>query len=516
MLVWFPEVLNCGAGSGAGGPVRRTADHPNRWTHPLGERGRVSESQLLTVMTSLLPHVSELNGEGSRADQVSGFELVQLDGGEPVRLPPGDSVLGRGPLLGISDKRVSRHHGLLENLEGELRLKPTHINPCFVQSSLTDDPRPLQRDVWHRLQDGDLFSLLPGRLVYQVVAVGGAQHTPSQMFEEPPASLQPDEEPAPVIGQDGAQTTPQEEAPPPSLPHQERVDRPTGRTQEDQRGVALEPRRRSLPAWMMAAVAPHSSSSFSPRGSSGVKGRKGAAGKRAKTSPPEEEEEEEEEVKKMRRKIPDEEDVAPPTTVESPPCLLFSGGPGGGATLTRVSVLQVPEGRPGGSSRSRVRTEGEEEGGGATSRPAPPTSNSGPTAPPPQAARPPCPYGKDCYRKNPLHFQESSHPGDPDYEEEEEEDDDDRPECPYGNGCYRKNPLHRKEYKHTQRPATRTRTAPQKSPASDEDEVDSFIDDDSADAGDDSDYVPPDSDDGGKEELELLQREAKNFLRKRK
>lgn len=46
------------------------------------------------------------------------------------------------------------------------------MNPCFVQSSLSDDPRPLQRDAWFPLQDGDLFSLLPGQLIYRVVAVG--------------------------------------------------------------------------------------------------------------------------------------------------------------------------------------------------------------------------------------------------------------------------------------------------------------------------------------------------------
>lgn len=42
-------------------------------------------------------------------------------------------------------------------------------------------------------------------------------------------------------------------------------------------------------------------------------------------------------------------------------------------------------------------------------------------------------------RKNPVHFQESSHPGDSDYEEEKTEDgdDDERPECPYGTHCYR-------------------------------------------------------------------------------
>ena len=48
----------------------------------------------------------------------------------------------------------------------------THVNPCFVCSSLSDDPRPLQKDSWASLQDGDLFSLLPGQLIYRVVAVG--------------------------------------------------------------------------------------------------------------------------------------------------------------------------------------------------------------------------------------------------------------------------------------------------------------------------------------------------------
>ena len=51
--------------------------------------------------------------------------------------------------------------------------RQTHVNPCFVQSSLTDDPRPLHRDSWHRLHHGDLFSLLPGHMVYRVEAVGG-------------------------------------------------------------------------------------------------------------------------------------------------------------------------------------------------------------------------------------------------------------------------------------------------------------------------------------------------------
>ncbi|XP_068607549.1 aprataxin and PNK-like factor [Brachionichthys hirsutus] len=437
---------------------------------------------------------------------MSGFGLVHLDGGGPTRLPPGETVLGRGPLLGISDKRVSRHHGLLENLNGELRLKPTHINPCFVQSSLTDDPRPLQRGSWHPLRDGDLFSLLPGTLIYKVESVGGAHGPPrnSRMLEEepPPASPRPDVSPVALIGQDGAQPPPQEEPPPEAPSHQEKQQQEEQEEQQEQRDVAPpEPRGRILPAWMMADLAPHSSSySPSPKVPSGVKGRKGAAGKRAKLSSPEEEElSKEEGPKKRRRKMADEEDVALSSTVE-------------------FIDLEVPvERRLSGST-----VEGGAEEGGATSEKAQReieresvASDSGSAAPPTPGLRAPCPYGRDCYRKNPLHFQECSHPGDTDYEEEEEEAD--RPECPYGTDCYRKNLLHRKEYKHTKTPATRTRTAPRNNPAADEDEDDGFINDDSEDVADDSDYVPPDSDDDGEEEdIKRLQREAKAFLMKRR
>lgn len=48
------------------------------------------------------------------------------------------------------------------------------------------------------------------------------------------------------------------------------------------------------------------------------------------------------------------------------------------------------------------------------------------------------------------------------------------------------------------------------------DEDDSFINDDSEDGGDDSDYAPPDSDDSGKEDIRRLQKEAQAFLKKRK
>ncbi|XP_010768055.1 aprataxin and PNK-like factor [Notothenia coriiceps] len=220
---------------------------------------------------------------------MSGFDLLPVDGGggEPIHLPPGETVLGRGPLLGVSDKRVSRLHGLLENLNGQLRLKPTHLNPCFVQSLLSDDPRPLQRDVWFPLQDGDLFSLMPGQFIYRVVAVGGGDRTPrnSQMFEEAEkeeeeerlVSPEPDVEPPPAVGQ----SLPQEESTPAAPSEQQEVDKRSltkgdsaqPKEEEEDKQNVVSPsvtRTRVLPAWMMAAAAasqsPSSSSSYIPKG----------------------------------------------------------------------------------------------------------------------------------------------------------------------------------------------------------------------------------------------------------
>ncbi|XP_035855861.1 aprataxin and PNK-like factor [Sander lucioperca] len=486
---------------------------------------------------------------------MSGFDLVRVDGGgrgDPIHLPPGETVLGRGPLLAVSDKRVSRLHGLLENLNGQLRLKPTHLNPCFVQSSLTDSPRPLQRDSWYPLRDGDLFSLLPGHFIYKVVAVGGEDRTPrnSQLFEEEeelPVSPEPDVGPPPPVGP----TPPRNEPAPAALSDQEEADngrlnkadcaQPT--EEEDDRKHVTPPvtKRRVLPAWMMAAVADThspSSSSSSPKVPTAAKrskapstSAKGAAAKQAtppKTSSPEgaglsEEEEEEVRPKKRRRKRSDEEQTTSRLKTDLPP--------------------QQPSVRlPSESKRSEMSDESdafpmetdEAEGGGETStadrnvakngqrltkRAESLAANSGAASGP--RLRTPCPYGKSCYRKNPVHFQECSHPGDTDYEEDEEEEEEtveaDRPECPYGTDCYRKNPLHRKEYKHTKKPARATRAVPKKDDGDEDDgDDDSFINDDSDDAGDDSDYLPPVSDDSDKEDVKALQKEAKAFMKRKK
>lgn len=159
--------------------------------------------------------------------------------------------------------------------------------------------------------------------------------------------------------------------------------------------------------------------------------------------------------------------------------------------------------------------------------------------------RVPCKYGVRCYRVNPVHKDEFSHPGDQDFVSAEE-DNDDKPECEYGTSCYRQNPQHKRDYTHTQAPILAAAPINQKKrrrKSNQEDESDndnyydlddSFIDDaedeESYEESEDEDYVPDSTEmnqellkeeawkataDDTPEVLELLE-EAKNYLRNKK
>ncbi|NXT57211.1 APLF factor, partial [Pluvianellus socialis] len=137
--------------------------------------------------------------------------------------------------------------------------------------------------------------------------------------------------------------------------------------------------------------------------------------------------------------------------------------------------------------------------------------------------RTPCMYGTSCYRKNPIHFQQFSHPNDDDYHETEiltQDNNDNRPECPYGTACYRKNPQHKLEYKHS---APAGRRAAEKDGTNDDepneyDLNDSFIDDEEEECeptDEDSDWEPS-SEDKDNEDVETLVQEARRFVKTKK
>ena len=152
--------------------------------------------------------------------------------------------------------------------------------------------------------------------------------------------------------------------------------------------------------------------------------------------------------------------------------------------------------------------------------------------------REPCVYGKSCYRKNPDHFNEYSHPGDADYfcnSSSDDDDNDHRPECEYGLQCYRKNLSHKRKFKHTIRITPKRLATKQKNAATadghnsdDYDLDDSFIDDDDLeeeDLSDDSDWAPSGnkkdkknnaSDNSTDEDVSDLLTSAKKFVKNKK
>ncbi|XP_019905468.2 aprataxin and PNK-like factor isoform X2 [Esox lucius] len=487
---------------------------------------------------------------------MAGFHLVPVGGGStPINLPEGETLLGRGPFLG------------------------THVNPCFCQTSLDDPPQPLERDQWHRLGQGDIFSLLPGKYMYKVVAVAGEYGTlkNSQALQDEeeaivktPSSPEPGDDHAVTTGQGMRGTShtqeleselqdsldqkkPDDELPTPATPKQAKGV--LAEAEKDQNKLKVEPKKRVLPAWMMVPVASLTSPSTSKgAGNRGVRiatpmtNTNQVTAKRGRATAPssgeESEHSEAEPVPRKRiRRINSEEDeeggvvqskaalkarqqVKPSNfedSEESDHSVMEVDEDGEKRSGEDVSAANDSSPSTSGVKHSEAKNKGrdpknaqkvskaEHQGSGAISGPA--------QSKPP--LRTPCQYGKHCYRKNPFHFQECSHPGDSDYEnyseevdEDDEADNGDRPECPYGTDCYRKNPLHRKEYRHSKK--TRAKKPVSYNNEEEDDDSgdnDSFINDESEDNDEDSDYEPPDSDDSGKEDLERLKKEAKNFMR---
>merc|ERR1712018_43314 len=83
-----------------------------------------------------------------------------------------------------------------------------------------------------------------------------------------------------------------------------------------------------------------------------------------------------------------------------------------------------------------------------------------------------CKYMNNCYRSNPSHRREFSHPTDSDWNQGE---------CPYGTTCYRRNPVHKSRFTHSQRRAAINainRLKDDKS-SNDEDDLDDYLEDES-------------------------------------
>uniref|UniRef100_A0A7M5XGX5 Aprataxin and PNK-like factor n=1 Tax=Clytia hemisphaerica TaxID=252671 RepID=A0A7M5XGX5_9CNID len=560
--------------------------------------------------------------------------LLSCDTGETFKVVHGETLIGRGPFLKVTDSKVSRKHAILKNAEdGEISLKPIHKNPTFLYIESTDYWRPLQKDIWHTLQHGSKISLLPNSLKFEVIS---KKRSTVECLKENGSEKKKSENAATAKEENKVK----EDSPP--------VEIKMSSTASGKSLLRTKPlpskknAKRQLPSWMLnvstggdakkktgikrelkskkANISTEQNDMSKTIGGESSKGRKTSHGLKSPDLSDDEVLPEKKTLAKESHLIDEDETKSPLKLAREssfPPSLDTPGSSKRSVLGARVPVQPQPDlldkllglgsykptkkppithkkskespltssepkesssresldkkdssflsqlmdsvstkskrkMNPVENSESRdeeSKANDDDEDGKAESKPSQPSSKK-PKNEDEDNKLPRCPYGRQCYRRNPNHFQEYLHDSDHDDDDDEGDkdedadgDDDERPECQYGLSCYRQNPLHKKQFKHTKdvsntRDLSAKRNRPQRTTAntgkkksvladdSDDDGEnnaydydDSFIDDDGddddyddGDNSSDEDFVPPGDGDDGDEDLSELVSEAKDFI----
>ncbi|MBZ3872784.1 Aprataxin and PNK-like factor [Sciurus carolinensis] len=505
-----------------------------------------------------------------------GFELQPQDGGPRVALAPGETVIGRGPLLGITDKRVSRRHAILEVVGGQLRIKPIHTNPCFYHSSEKSQPLPMKINLWRWLNPGDSFSLLVDKYIFHVFATHSETEMEctlrnSQMLDEDNILNEAPKSPVTYLPDKTTGTSQLERS-----TELAKIQTTTTNSvsflgecrdfSKQQSNPAQ--RKRVLPAWMLAEnLSDQNLSALVIGGDNNIIQGYGKEGickdkpqvnmtqqgrKRLISSGNSESILAEEDAGKKCKNADQEESVI--SSKERPESFSTAtlSNTDTNTRKTNTQRNEIPIEELGKVSEHKIITKGtpnkedkavscsesslsvsgrsvcsESQGSHPESTSDPSsaetlhakTSDSVPGGSEEnKVKRTSCMYGANCYRKNPVHFQHFSHPGDSDYggvQVTDQDETDDRPECPYGASCYRKNPQHKIEYRHSTCTDEDNDDVGQ---PNESDLNDSFLDDEEEEyepTDEDSDWEPG-KEDQEKEDVEELLKEAKKFMKRKK
>ncbi|KAK2507450.1 hypothetical protein MC885_004620 [Smutsia gigantea] len=480
----------------------------------------------------------------------------------------------------ITDRRVSRRHAILEVVGGKLRIKPIHTNPCFYQSSEKSQLLPLKKNLWRWLNPGDSFSLLVNKYVFRVLSTDSEMEIEctlrnSQMLDE--------DDKLNETPKSSAINLPDETTGAQQLERVKEIAKTQDTAANDMSFLGEcgdfskqqsnpAQRKRILPAWMLTENLRDQNLSEPVSGDDNVTQGSRKEGvckdksqvnitqqgrKRLIPSGSSESTSAEQDMGKKCKNADQEESIISSKEVPQSFSATTLSDTEGNNTKTNTQRNKIPVEELDKVSEHKTITKGtpnkEDKAGSCSesclsaedksfnneSQGSHPESSSDPSSPEtlhtkatdsvPQGSkenkvkRTSCMYGANCYRKNPVHFQHFSHPGDSDYGCVPvicQDEMDDRPECPHGASCYRKNPQHKIEYRHN--------TLPEGS-ISDEDNEnvgqpneydlnDSFLDDEEEEyepTAEDSDWEPGEEDQE-KEDMEELLKEAKKFMKRKK
>ncbi|CAF1138950.1 unnamed protein product [Rotaria sp. Silwood1] len=355
-------------------------------------------------------------------------ELIPISEGNRITVKKNEKVIiGRGSSLGCNDKKISRQHAelLLKNDE-TLWIKPIHTNPVFYRT-FHGKTIHLTKDIEQELKDGDQIGLLPTSFFFRI---SFSMNTNNNKDDLSTSSNQQSHYSVNNIASDNLKSTkissqdtlskiksPDVEP----KPYISDIDDSTSssiKNQNEYESVDSNNKSRILPTWMIASTKTTSNSSCLHDSSSSDR----PAVKRQLNS--------EEDNKSNTNDLSNTSDTSVTKSSKSSVIKSFDSDSSDGfdSVTTKKSIhkylLLIID-----YSLNLVKSN--------------------------DKRRPVCSYGASCYRKNPTHRTEQSHPGDSDYEDEKQTNNDskddndiDKPICPYGKSCYRQNPQHKRDYTH--------------------------------------------------------------------
>lgn len=334
-------------------------------------------------------------------------------------LPRGKHIIGRGDLLNVTDKRVSRKHAIIIVSDERITLTSIHQNPCFFRPAKGNALTVIKQNEDNELNDGDQFSLLPETYWFKIKVrsdeneSGKRLHNYDDINTSPKkAKLDSDTSCSPSKQSNEESKVPNEENKLDTSQHDLNQTKSSDDMEiqdKDKSNISDELNHTSENAELELT---------NNRVTNNEENLAEAVNITQEDILGDVKNENESEEKEIKEE-PIEGDIS-------------SGEAQNNATTSHDgNTDQQPD------VRVEVKTENDD-------------STAAGDQNKPKQRRERCWYGDRCFRKNPNHRESFSHPGDQDYPSDPE---DDRPVCPYGAACYRTNLDHRREYKHAAKPA---------------------------------------------------------------
>ncbi|XP_013188430.2 aprataxin and PNK-like factor isoform X1 [Amyelois transitella] len=375
-----------------------------------------------------------------------GFKLVRVDKTDPckIKLDVGTHLVGRGKFLHCDDKRVSRRHGELEVSDDAVKLTALHTNPCFYVKRNTSDRLILKQNESEDLRNGDKFGLLPVDCWYEVLYSPDDADDQGHQVENGRINTQ--------NGVDNLDSTDVNHGIDAETIRQMDVD-------DDRINIDLMEAHDNGGS---ATVNAESSLNLAPQSSNEKNGQQDQTSNDQQLSPNESDLDQSQSLiqdlnlpqimtsnnSEPAETIPqiDQQSSSENTIEQNGPVkikneLLDQNSSIEQSPLKRPhpgtsDVKQEPE-----DTVKKIKTEGNDAPAGPSNdqnvqppaNPAQGVANPTPATP---RVRERCMYGANCYRRNPIHKQEFSHPADPDWGSGAQG------VCPWGRACVRRNPAH--------------------------------------------------------------------------